>query len=105
MPFANWDPEQSYESEPMIRYNVECKVFVKNRGQAGKSELNIVISLHKFWQHIRRPKVTSATANKPWDESETKIILSVTDRKPGKITKRFLKLNVNWQYVAKQLCG
>lgn len=36
VPFADWDPEQSYENEPTIRYNVEWKVFAKNRGQSGR---------------------------------------------------------------------
>src|SRR2546421_4376453 len=58
VPFANWDPERSYEGEPTIRYNVEWKLFVKNRGQAGESELDIVISPRKLWKHILRPKVT-----------------------------------------------
>ncbi|KFA55563.1 hypothetical protein S40293_09988, partial [Stachybotrys chartarum IBT 40293] len=77
VPFANWDPERSYDGEPTIRYNVEWKLFVKNRGQAGESELDIVISPHKFWKHVLRPKVTEASANKPWVEETTKLVLSL----------------------------
>ncbi|KAH8652835.1 hypothetical protein BGZ61DRAFT_468434 [Ilyonectria robusta] len=103
MPFADWEPERSYEGEPTIRYNVEWKLSVKNREQAGESELDIVISPHKFWKHVLRPKVTVASANKPWKEVETKLVLSVTDRKTANIRKRFSKLVVDWLFVEKQL--
>ena len=33
----------------------------------------------------------------------TKLDLSVTDRKPGKITKLFPKLDADWSFVAEQL--
>ncbi|KAH7108890.1 hypothetical protein B0J13DRAFT_527170 [Dactylonectria estremocensis] len=59
VPFADWEPDRSYEGEPTIRYNVEWKLSVKNRDQAGESELGIVISPHKFWKHVLQPKVTS----------------------------------------------
>ncbi|CAH0034985.1 unnamed protein product [Clonostachys rhizophaga] len=94
---------RSYDGEPTIRYNVEWKLFVKNRGQAGESELDIVISPHKFWKHVLLPKMMEASANKPWAEDATKLILSVTDRRTSKITKRFPKLNVDWRFVGKQL--
>jgi len=29
--FTNWEPGWSYEGEPTIRWNMEWKVFVKNR--------------------------------------------------------------------------
>ncbi|KAK3369554.1 hypothetical protein B0T24DRAFT_632826 [Lasiosphaeria ovina] len=103
VPFANWEPERSYLGEPTIRYNVEWKLFAKNRGQAGESELDIVISPRQLWNHILRPKVTDACANKPWKEEETKLVLSVSDRKTSNITKRFPKLDVDWSFVAKQL--
>jgi hypothetical protein len=53
--------------------------------------------------HILRPKVTATSAKKTWKEDATKLVLSVTDRKTGKITKRFPKLNVDWPFVSKQL--
>lgn len=103
MPFADWEPERSYKDEPTIRYNVEWKLLVKNRGQAGESELDVVISPQKFWKHVLGPKVADASANKPWKEEATKLVLSVTDHKTGKITKRSPKLEINWPFVAKQL--
>ncbi|GJC88125.1 hypothetical protein ColLi_10963 [Colletotrichum liriopes] len=102
VPYADWEPERSYNSEPTIRYNVEWKLFVKNRGQAGESELDVVISPRKFWKHVLRPKLTDASANKPWKEEKTKLVLSVTDRKTGHITKQFPELDVDWPFVTKQ---
>ncbi|KAI6356683.1 hypothetical protein MCOR31_010582 [Pyricularia oryzae] len=101
--YADWDPERAYDGEPTICYNVEWKLFVKNRGQAGESELDVVISPRKFWKHVLQPKVADASAKMPWKEDATKLILSVTDRKTGKITKRFPKLEIDWSFVAKQL--
>lgn len=101
--YADWDPERAYDGEPTIHYNVEWKLFVKNRGQAGESELDVVISPRKFWKHILQPKLADASANKPWKEDATKLILSATDRKTGKITKRFPKLEIDWSFVARQL--
>ena len=103
VPFTNWEPERSYAGEPTIHYNVEWKLFVKNRGQAGESELDIVISPRKFWKHILRPKLTDVCANKPWEADKTKLILSVTDRKTSNITKHFSRTDVDWSFVAKQL--
>lgn len=103
VPYANWEPERSYDTEPTIRWNMEWKILVKNREQAGESELNIVISPRKFWKHVLRTKVADASANKPWKEDVTKLILSVTDRKTGKITKRYPKLGVDWSFVTKRL--
>ncbi|KAJ3453910.1 hypothetical protein MRS44_018542 [Fusarium solani] len=54
-------------------------------------------------KHVLEPKVTAASTDKPWKADGTKLILSVTDRKTGKITKRFPKLDVDWSFVAKQL--
>jgi hypothetical protein len=42
-------------------------------------------------------------SSKPWNPAETKIVLSVTDRKTSNITKRFPILKVDWPYVANQL--
>lgn len=103
LPYADWEPERSYEGEPAIRYNVEWKLFVKNRAQAGESQLDVVILPRKFWKHVLRPKVADASADKPWKEDATKLILSVTDRKTGNITKRFPKLDINWPFVKRQL--
>jgi hypothetical protein len=83
--YADWEPGRSYDSEPTIYYNVEWKLSVRNRGQAGESELDVVISPQKFWKHILRPKVINACVEKPWKEKKTKLILSVTDRKTSKI--------------------
>ncbi|KAE9565849.1 hypothetical protein CGMCC3_g17975 [Colletotrichum fructicola] len=104
VPYADWEPEQSYENEPIIRYNIEWKLFAKNRGQAGESELDVVISPRKFWKHVLQPKVAAASAGKPWKEEATKLVLSVTDRKTGNITKRFPKLDIDWPLVTRQLC-
>ncbi|KAH7112246.1 hypothetical protein B0J13DRAFT_590914 [Dactylonectria estremocensis] len=103
VPFADWEPDRSYEGEPTIRYNVEWKLSVKNRDQAGESELGIVISPRKFWKHVLRSKVTDASANEPWEAQTTKLILSVTDYKTKNITKRGQKLSVDWLFVEKQL--
>ncbi|KAM0390251.1 hypothetical protein ACHAPZ_011622 [Fusarium culmorum] len=88
VPFDNWEPNRSYEGEPTIRYNVEWKLSAKNRCQAGETELDIVISPRKFWKYVLQSKLTEASADKPWKEDKTKLVLSVTDRKtaldPGK---------------------
>ncbi|CAM1508712.1 Fc.00g055600.m01.CDS01 [Cosmosporella sp. VM-42] len=103
VPFADWEPERSYEGEPTIRYNMEWKLFAKNRSQAGETELNIVVSPRKFWKYVLQPKLTDACAGNPWKEDKTKLVLSVTDRKTSKIIKEFPKLDVKWSFVAKQL--
>lgn len=89
MRYTDWDPKRAYDGEPTIRYNVKWKLFVKNKRQAGESKLDVVISPRKFWKHVLQPKVVNVSANKPWKEDATKLVLSVTDRKTGKITKRF----------------
>lgn len=81
--YANWDPERAYDGEPKICYNVEWKLFIKNRGQAGESELDLVISTRKFWKQERRWLTQVRTSLGRRD---------VTDCKTGKITKRFPKL-------------
>lgn len=40
--------------------------------------------------------------NKSWKKKGTKLILSVTDRKTGKIQKRYQQ-NIDWSFVATQL--
>ncbi|KDN72117.1 hypothetical protein CSUB01_11736 [Colletotrichum sublineola] len=103
VPYADWEPGRSYDIEPTIRYNVEWKLSVKNRGQAGESELDVVISPRKFWKHVLRPKLIDASANKPWKADKTKLVLSVTDRKTSNITKQFQELLIDWPFVIKQL--
>ena len=103
VPHANWNPERSYEGERTIHWNMQWKLCLKKREQTGESELGIVISPRKFWKHVLRPKVMAATADKSWKEDDTKIVLSVTDRKTADITKRYPKLEVYWKYVSKQL--
>ncbi|RSL41598.1 hypothetical protein CEP54_015771 [Fusarium duplospermum] len=103
VPFADWEPERSYEGEPTIRYNMEWRLFAKNRSQAGETELNIVISPRKFWKYVLRSKLSDACADNPWKEDKTKLVLSVTDRKTSKIIKEFPRLDVKWSFVANQL--
>ena len=62
-----------------------------------------MISPRKLWKHILRQKVMDVSTDKPWKKDATKLVLSVTDRKTGNITKRFPKLDVDWPFVAKQL--
>ena len=103
VPYANWEPERSYDSQLVIHWNMEWKISVKNRERAGESELNIVISPRKFWKHILQSKVTAASTDKPWKKRDTKLVLSVTDRKTGKIQKRYPD-NIDWLFIATQIC-
>ncbi|KAH6842743.1 hypothetical protein B0I37DRAFT_313589, partial [Chaetomium sp. MPI-CAGE-AT-0009] len=64
-------------------------------------ELGIVISLRKFWKYVLYPKVTAIIADKLWKEEDTKIVLSITDRKTANIIKRYPKLEVDWKYISK----
>lgn len=41
--------------------------------------------------------------DKPWKEDATKLILSITNRKIGNITKRFPKLDIDQLFVKRQL--
>ncbi|KAG9249981.1 uncharacterized protein F5Z01DRAFT_731324 [Emericellopsis atlantica] len=102
VPYADWRPTLPYNEQPpeCIRYNVEWKLSVNNRQRSGESEPGVVISPQRFWKHVLRSKKPPP---KPWGSTETKIVLSVTDRKTGSITKRFPELKVDWSYVAKQL--
>lgn len=103
MPFDNWEPNRSYEGEPTIRYNIEWKLSAKNRYQAGETELDIVVSPRQFWKYVLQPKLAEATADKPWKEDKTKLVLSVTDRKTGKTTTEYPKLDVKWSFIAQRL--
>ncbi|RKK81781.1 hypothetical protein BFJ68_g17590 [Fusarium oxysporum] len=103
VPFNDWEPNRSYEGEPTIRYNIEWKLSAKNRCQAGETELDVVISPRKFWKYVLQPKLTEASADKPWKEDKTKLVLSVTDRKTAKITKEYPKLDVKWSFIAQRL--
>ena len=67
--------------------------------QAGESELDILLSLRKFWKHILRTKAGNASANKP---DATRLILSVTDRSISN-KKQFSKLDIGSQLIAEQL--
>ncbi|KAJ0135061.1 Uncharacterized protein HZ326_21905 [Fusarium oxysporum f. sp. albedinis] len=78
VPFYDWEP---------------------NRCQAGETELDIVISPRKFWKYVLQPKLTEASADKPWKEDKTKLVLSVTDRKTAKIMKEYPKLDVKWPFI------
>ena len=106
VPFADWKSELSYDEQPPenIRYDVEWKLSVNNRQRSGESEPGVVLSPRSFWKHILRPKLRAAVDKSPkaWEPSETKIVLSVADRKTSNITKRFAKLDVDWPYVARQ---
>ena len=62
-----------------------------------------MVSPRKFWQHFLQPKVTDTSANKPWTQDRTRLILSVTDRKTAKIKKQYPQLAIDWSFVKKQL--
>lgn len=75
VPHADWNLERSYEGERTTHWNMQWKLCLKKREQTGESELGIVISLRRFWKHVLRPKVTTATAGKPWKEDDTKVVV------------------------------
>ncbi|KAI9155809.1 hypothetical protein HJFPF1_08398 [Paramyrothecium foliicola] len=103
VPFADWEQGRSYDGEPTIYYNLEWKLSVKNRRQAGESELHVVLSPRDFWKYVLRRKVADASAKKPWKEEKTMVVLSINTRPASKITKEFPKLDVNWSFAARQL--
>lgn len=103
VPFADWEHGRSYEGEPTIYYNLEWKLSVKNRKQAGESELHVVLSPRELWKHVLRRKVANASAKKPWKEEKTMLMLSINTRPASKITKEFPKLDVNWSFITRQL--
>lgn len=104
VPFALWKPERSYDGAQTLRYNVEWKLFVKNRERAGQSELDIVLSPKHFWKHILQPKLTEASDNKPWKAAAALLVLSVNDRKTKSIKKRYAtQKEIEWPFVAKTI--
>ncbi|KAL7904183.1 hypothetical protein GGI35DRAFT_472568 [Trichoderma velutinum] len=104
VPFARWNPERSYRGGHTLRYNVEWKLFVKNRERAGQSELDIVLSPKDLWKHVLQPKVIEETSGKPWKEGAALFILSVNDRKTKSIKKRYAtQAKIEWLFVAKTL--
>lgn len=104
VPFSVWKPERSYQGSQALRYNVEWRLFVKNRERAGQSELDIVLSPKDFWKHVLRPKLNEESANKPWKEGVTLFVLSVNDRKTKGIKKRYSnQTKIEWSFVAKTL--
>lgn len=103
VPFADWEQGRSYDGEPTIHYNLEWKLSVKNRRQAGESELHVVLSPRDLWKYVLRRKVADASAKKPWKEEKTMVVLSINTRPASKITKEFPKLDINWSFIARQL--
>lgn len=100
---ADWNADTSDEDNPTISYNVEWKLSINKRRQAGQSELGISGSPRRFWQEVLEPELALHSAKKPCQADETKIVLSTTHRGTPKITKSYPKLEVNWSYVLKQL--
>src|SRR6185312_9147803 len=99
----DWNADTSDEDDPTISYNVEWKLSINKRRQAGQSELGISGSPRKFWQEILEPELAIHSAKKPCQADETKIVLSTTHRGTPNITKSYPKLEVNWPYAQKQL--
>jgi hypothetical protein len=104
VPVARWNPERSYKGAHALRYNVEWKLFVKNRERAGQSELDIVLSPKDMWKHILQSKVIEETTGKPWKEGAALFILSVNDRRTKSIKKRYAtQAKIEWPFVTKTL--
>jgi len=107
VPYADWKPELTYDHQPPIHicYTLDWTLSVNNRQRSGETELGIVISPQKFWKHVLRPKLQAALENLPraCTETQTRLILFVTDKKTKKITRRFPKLEIKWAEVAKHL--
>ena len=104
VPFAHWNPERSYEGATTSRYNVEWKLFVKNRERAGQSELDIVISPKEFWKYILRPRLDEESAEHGWKAGAVLFVLSANDRKTKSIRKRYTtQAKIEWSFVAKTI--
>lgn len=104
VPFAAWKPSRSYQNTQALCYNVEWKLFVKNRERAGQSELDIVLSPKEFWQHILRRKLKEESEDKPWTDAAALFILSVNDRKTKSIKKRYQSQSkIEWSFLAQTL--
>lgn len=104
VPFAAWRPERTYDGAQTLRYNVEWKLFVKNRERAGQSELDIVLSPRRFWKHILQRKLSEASDDMPWKAGTALLVLSVNDRKTKSIKKRYAtQKEIEWSFVAKTI--
>ena len=106
VPFASWNPDRSYKDGPYLSYDVDWKLFVKNRERAGQSELAIALSPRELWKRILQPKLAEESSNKPWTEGAALFILSVNDRKTKSIRKRYRSpAKIDWAFVTKTLQG
>ncbi|PQK18122.1 hypothetical protein BB8028_0012g00190 [Beauveria bassiana] len=104
VPFAAWKPARSYQNTQTLRYNVEWKLFVKNRERAGQSELDIVLSPREFWKHVLRPKLKEESEDKPWKAAAALFVLSVNDRRTKSIKKRYQSQSkIEWPFLAQTL--
>lgn len=65
----------SDEDEPSKPYNVEWKLSINTRRQAGESEPGIVVSPQSFWKRTLKPKLDEACAKKPCEVNKTDIII------------------------------
>ncbi|PMB65186.1 hypothetical protein BM221_008542 [Beauveria bassiana] len=104
VPFAAWKPARSYQNTQTLRYNVEWKLFVKNRERAGQSELDIVLSPREFWKHVLRSKLKEESEDKPWQAAAALFVLSVNDRRTKSIKKRYQSQSkIEWPFLAQTL--
>ena len=98
-----WNADTSDDDNRAIEYNVEWKLSINKRRQAGQSELGVSQSPRRFWRDVLKPELAAQNAKKPCRADETQIVLSTTHRRTSKITKCYPKLDVNWSFIEKQL--
>jgi hypothetical protein len=107
VPYADWDPDQSYDEIPpsCIHYIMEWKLTLNRRIIAKQTEDDLVVAPRDFWDEELSSKIADIvkSTGKSCEADATTIAISVNDRSEHDSTKRFIKLEIDWSIVEKQL--
>ncbi|KAL0930284.1 uncharacterized protein CTRU02_212490 [Colletotrichum truncatum] len=113
LPFLNyheWAPGQSYDEQPprWMLYTMQWKLTLNNRKAVEQTEQNLVVAPSDLWREILSLKIAEIvnSKKKTYETSATTIAMSVpNDRSEDKVTKHFLKQQIDWSVVERQLQG
>ncbi|KAM0267961.1 hypothetical protein ACHAQH_010065 [Verticillium albo-atrum] len=107
VPYANWDPDQTYDGLPpsCLSYVLEWRVTFNNRKVRMQTEEGLPVAPSDFWDEDLSTQVTdiAKTTTKPSKPDATTITISVNDRSEPNITKSFKELQIDWAVVERQL--
>lgn len=88
-----------------IHYIMEWKLTLNRRIIAKQTEYDLVVAPSDFWDEELSSKIADIvkSTGKSCEADATTIAISVNDRAEHDSTKRFIKLEIDWSIVEKQL--